>query len=353
MAPPGNTLHTSSIIDLVFTNFDEITVDIMQTPRVSDHYILSLDVANFRRHRSVPLLLISRGRNLDYNLINAKLLEARWDFSVRDVNLKYKIICESIMNVLNEIAPKKEIKIFSRFKPWWNERTKEAVKMRDSSYKKYKFNKNDTNHNEHKRYRNNAVRVLREEKIKYFELKIDSCRNNTSEMWNTFKTIFPKNNSKSFIKEIEFDNEIVRDMNILPNKLNNFYVKSIEDIISKVGQTNQYASDWSSEPNAVHLFLEFILLDKTTLKEIVFSFKNKNSPDELDIGLIKSIYNGIEDPLLNLINSSLEQVIVPADLKLSTILPIQKKKICVKASNFRLINMLPSIEKILERHVYK
>ena len=58
------------------------------------------------------------------------------------------------------------------------------------------------------------------------------------------------------------------------------------------------------------------------LKNIIFSLENKNSPDEINVKLLKNIYPTIEKPLINLINSSLEQGIFPDVLKMSTIIPI-------------------------------
>ena len=56
--------------------------------------------------------------------------------------------------------------------------------------------------------------------------------------------------------------------------------------------------------------------------------------------------------MINLLNSSLEQGIFPDVLKMSTVIPIQKKENAVNASDLRPINTLPIIEKILEKVVY-
>ena len=94
------------------------------------------------------------------------------------------------------------------------------------------------------------------------------------------------------------------------------------------------------------------MIDESILKNIIFSLEKKNSPDEINDKLLKNIYPTIEKPLINLINSSLEQGIFPDVLKMSTVIRIQKKENAVNASDLRPINNLPIIEKILKKVVY-
>ena len=97
----------------------------------------------------------------------------------------------------------------------------------------------------------------------------------------------------------------------------------------------------------------FRMVDFDELKEFVFSLPNKGSPDDVSSEFIKNTFENIKEPLLNLINSSIETGKVPTLLKVSTIIPIEKTKGAVKADDFRPVNMLSTTEKILEKVVNK
>ena len=207
------------------------------------------------------------------------------------------------------------------------------------SYKKYK------------EARNCVVSVIRQEKRRYFQEKVDESKNDSSKMWDALKLILDSNKNFQKIKEIHFNDDIVNSESKLPSRLNAYYISSIEEIITGINYININANV-NKELAGVSTLSCFTMIDESILKNIIFSLENKNSPDEINDKLLKNIYPTIEKPLINLINSSLEQGIFPDVLKMSTVIPIQKKENAVNASDLRPINTLPIIEKILEKVVY-
>ena len=91
-----------------------------------------------------------------------------WNYHIRDVDLKCRILLETIKQIFDSVAPVKEIKILPRFKPWWNKRVKEAARMRDESYRKCVILKTDVSYKKYKEARNCVVSVIRQEKRRYF-----------------------------------------------------------------------------------------------------------------------------------------------------------------------------------------
>ena len=110
-------------------------------------------------------------------------------------------------------------------------------------------------------------------------------------------------------------------------------------------------NDWIDE-DSYGAFVDFKLMDTNGLKNIIFSLSNKGSPDDIDVCFVRECFDSIANPLLHIINSSILEGIVPNNLKISTVIPIQKIKGTNKCEEFRPINMLPIIEKILETTVY-
>lgn len=142
---------------------------------------------------------------------------------------------------------------------------------------------------------------------------------------------------------------LYKDPIVLSDKFNEFYISSIDDIVSSIPD-NDYKFEFT-ELGGVKM-QNFKLLTKSELKVIIWDLANKSSPDEIDMSLYRNHFDVLSDPLINIINSSLETGIVPSSLKVSTIVPIRKVPKTIKAEECRPINMLPAFEKILEKVVY-
>ena len=137
-------------------------------------------------------------------------------------------------------------------------------------------------------------------------------------MWDALKLILDSNKNFQKIKEIHFNDDIVNSESKLPSRLNAYYISSIEEIITGINYININANV-NKELASVFSLSFFTTIEESILKNIIFSLENKNSPDEINDKLLKNIYPTIEKPLINLINSSLEQGIFPDVLKMSTV----------------------------------
>ena len=77
--------------------------------------------------------------------------------------------------------------------------------------------------------------------------------------------------------------------------------------------------------------------------------------DNISNKLLKLLKDEISEPLCDLFNASLEQCVFPSNMKLSEVdlIPLHKGKSCDAPENYRLISLLVTISKVLEKLVYK
>ena len=122
----------------------------------------------------------------------------------------------------------------------------------------------------------------------------------------------------------------------------------MSEIVNGIQKNDRY---YQIEHN-YNRFSTFHLLGKCELKTIIFSLANNSSPDDIGMIFYKDFFDVLADPLLNIINTSLQVGVVPDALKILTIVIIRKVAKIIKAEEFRPINMLAAIEKILEKVVY-
>ena len=163
--------------------------------------------------------------------------------------------------------PKKEVMLHGTDKGWFNEKVLNDIKQRDESYKIHKSTGHQIDWEDYKLKRNKVVDVVRTEKCRFFENKIDFCRGDSKMMWKSLKTIISCKN-REVVSEVIFGTEILNDMNHIVERFNEFYINSVSEIVNGIPKNDRY---YQIEHN-YNRFTNFHLLDKCELKTIIFFF---------------------------------------------------------------------------------
>ena len=335
-----------SIIDLVITNSKNMEVLVLDEPNITDHSIIAIGLPKVNECKT--RFIRSKLSDGDIGPFQAELSEFVTNFNYRsNVNEKYNLFSRNVIKIIDKFMPKKEVMLHGTDKGWFNEKVLNAIKQRDESYKIHKSTGHQIDWEDYKLKRNKVVDVVRTEKCRFFENKIDFCRGDSKMMWKSLKTIISCKN-REVVSEVMFGTEILNDMNHIVERFNEFYINSVSEIVNEIPKNDRY---YQIEHN-YNRFTNFHLLDKCELKTIIFSLANKSSPDDIGMIFYKDFFDVLADPLLNIINTSLQVGVVPDALKISTIVIIRKVAKTIKAEEFRPINMLAAIEKILEKVVY-
>lgn len=331
---------SATLIDHIITN----DFSAREVPRdfrmVSDHEIvgtqLSFEILTGKTQDSYF-------RNLNPETISTlteELVGANWNYTSTDVNILYTDFSNIIQSALNKIAPLRKHK--SRKHPWITIAVKEAQKDRDNAYRKFCLTRRTEDWNDYKILRNRSTTVIRTEKIKYYDQNIDKCKGDSKKMWRTLKVLMGNKKQVTDFEEIDFG----RYNGGIEEKFNDFYADSIEEISESIDKRQ-----WDShviENNPFQL-LHFEPINLSQLKKIVFELKNKSTSDEsLNVKLVKNLFCVVGYALLYIINTSLSSGKVPSELKTSVIIPIPKVSKPTVPAEFRPVNLLPVVDKIIE-----
>ncbi|KAL3277357.1 hypothetical protein HHI36_012707 [Cryptolaemus montrouzieri] len=165
-------------------------------------------------------------------------------------------------------------------------------------------------------------------------------------MWKVLKEVVSTSReefSSSMLGDDEFH---------VAEKLNRFFIDSIDELAGSIpAPLGSFADVHMGGDDCSEVF-EDITLNK--LSNIITQMKNKSSGDELlSVALLKSLFPVIGYPLLNFVNSCLRTAELPTDLKCSIIIPVPKVNAPKGPVDFRPINLLPVLEKVLEIIVYE
>lgn len=338
------TKDSRTIIDLVLTNDVNISAKVLDKPNITDHSIVEIVVKIVKEDKVSTF----RGKIKDLNNFRDRIKNLGVDYRMKDINIKYNNFYNGVIEIFNIFRPMSRAKGRISNK-WWNDEVLNAINERDVNYKKYKLVSSNDNWNLYKHSRNNVVNNIRKAKLMYYEREIDECKGDSKTMWKTLKTLISNKGVES-VDKVQFgQDKIVTDKTEIANEFNKYFIDSINKVVSAIPSTN---SVFEVQQRNEYL-KSFKLLDRKEVYDIVSSMVNKSSPDEVDIGFIKQFWTELEDPIIHIINCSLEGGEVPNLLKVSTIIPLKKVKGTIKENEFRPINMLSAIDKILERIVYQ
>ncbi len=334
------TNSTKSLIDYIITNnFDLVEIKPRLLPKITDHDILTI---NLGTRNSIEEKVFVNSRKLCFEkiqLINQTLLSTNWDYTTDNLNQFYLNLINTASSTVDAIAPiiQKECKK----KAWINNVVKHSQLERDLAYKKFRLTGAEEDWILYKGKRNKLTTCLREEKVKFFERVIDNCKNDSRKMWKTLKTLISGQRKKLKIDSVVFE----KDCGSIEENFNHYYKYSIENIVKSIEDKPRKFS-LNRVASKLDKFEEITYADLTSL---VRKFRNKSTSDSfLKIKLLKDILSGLGTPILHIVNSSLKTGVFPDDLKTSVIVPVEKVTYPKDPKDFRPINLLSTIDKVIE-----
>ena len=335
------TKTSSSLIDYIITNdFNMIEVP-RNFPKLSDHEIIGVNIPFHCKVHKEQTKSIRNINDTAISFIIQELIVKDWNYTSTNVDIIYSAFIKNIQDALDKVAPIKTQLVQKH--PWITTDIKQEQQNRDKAYKKFCITKMEKDWDEYKEKRNKVVSMIRKQKVIYYERNIDNNKNDSQKMWRTLKTLIGSKKECANYNDIDFG----QYSSSVEENFNNFFSDSIAEISNSIEDIEWNMAEPSDEKTK---FTNFEIVNLSELKKNVYGLKNKStSSDEIiSINLLKQLFCVIGYPLLNLVNTSLKTCKFPSALKVSVIVPIPKTSKPQNASEFRPINLLPAIDKVIE-----
>ncbi|KAJ8961535.1 hypothetical protein NQ318_014786 [Aromia moschata] len=281
--PTRTTNISSTLIDYVITNRNDVIADVYDKPNISDHSVIAVNIVmNLDQNETVTTY-----RNFSVNNIQKiiqKLHEIDWNIDSENPNDILNFF-KNIYNIIDNVCPIVTKRSKCKYLPWYDHEVRHTVQLRDKAYTYFKTTQNiEIKHfywQNYKQHRNHVVNLLKIKKRQYYENKIDNNKNNPKKMWRTIKSLVDN-------KSHYFSNN-----NIIFNTDNSLIIATTEN---------------------------FKLLTNEDLNRIILSLDNKmNNNDPYSAGMIKNTITVLGPTLLTLINLSLQTGVVPNKLKINNL----------------------------------
>ena len=111
-----------------------------------------------------------------------------WDvYTCENVEEAVKIMTSKISAILDIMAPLKSIQVRTKYAPWMSESTKQKLKERNVAQKVAVETKDANDWARYKTIRNSVNTILKNEKRKWQQKKLEDLGNDSSSVWKNVK----------------------------------------------------------------------------------------------------------------------------------------------------------------------
>lgn len=341
--PTRITESTSTIIDLVMSNFIvHATVELCD--KISDHNTIKIQSDKWKIEEKDSNFV---NKLINYSGIKLRTKLQTYDWRVvynsEDVETKAELLTDRLFESMQTFIKKVHIKIADN--EWYGDNLKNMRIMRDNAYKLAALSRCQDDWLRYRTVRNNYSAKIRETKKNHIEEKLLEAGGDSKRTWKILKTLL-NGKKECKIERMEFDGQLVEDSAEIASKYNNFVVNSIKDINSSINSDNLNNNvDVTTNYNAR---LSFTCATHAQIIGMLKEMKKKRDLHGVAPRVLLDAWPIIGDIVIDIINESLKKGIFPNVWKISTVVPIPKVDKSVKCTDFRPINMLLTVEKLLE-----
>lgn len=351
-SPTRITEHSSTLIDLIFSNSRSITKSGSAYFGLSDHNLIYCIKNCVKPKLSPKFISYRKFKNFDRNKFVNDLLNADWApfFNSTDVNDATKIFNSIVSEISNKHAPISHFRVKGNSCPWLNADLLVAIKERDYLLKVASISKNPDDWVNFKKKRNMVNKLKVNLKCNFYANEVNNARDDPKKLWKKIKELTP-NQTNSKISDMTLDDgSVISDNKMIANHFNQFFVNIGAKLASKFPSTDTVKINVSSPVNTFN----FSPISSHDIQKVLNSLDlNKASGcDGISARILKEGSIALIDKLNFLYNLSLTSGTVPNLWKIKRVTPVYKAEARDEAGNYRPISVASTTMKIFEKLVY-
>ena len=339
-------------LDLVIE--DQTDSIIMQVERgflLSDHFFIHTTISILKPKPKEMTVQFRKMKSIDQKEFceDLKISLRRTEFveDVQDLVAAYNLALLSTLDTHALLKRKRATKV--KKQPWFYDRIKKEIILRHKKEKAYNKEPNEYTLNafyQQRRYVSNVIKTAQK----------DFYVNKLSENKHDFKKVFKIANKLLFQNE-EMPLPPCEDKKTLANQFNSFFMKKIEKIMETLVPTNTHPSNpvyLESEIETTVILPEFMPITLDATKKLILLAAPKSCKvDPIPTSLLRNHIDVLAPVIQKIINISITNGIVPANMKEALIRPLlQKSNLDPQhLKNFRPVSNLSFVSKLVERVV--
>jgi len=337
------TSTSRTLVDHVFSNFDTVVSLTDAKSKITDHetVFINFDENNNLDNKVKVKCWKKYSKEALSGLVRRSL---EFQSVTNDLDQKAAVLTDVLKTSTSQLVSEKFVDL-DNSNSWYTLDLLRLKHKRNNLYIKCNRTNSSSDWHNYSVTRNKYSQLLRKTRSEYIRNKIDQHKDNSKELWKILKNLMKSANHTP--RSITFDGREVQSEQTIADKFNNYFV----DSVSLINQSIELVTEPEEikQPIANNCKLDiFQPVTFAEMKEICFSLEKSAGVDNVGAKVIQDCFDVIGHSLVDLINESLQTGHVPQVWKESLVVPIQKIAGTNKCEEFRPINMLHTLEKILE-----
>lgn len=278
-------------------------------------------------------------------------------YEAKNTNEAFDIFFNTFSLFYNLCFPTVRVKVSNKNKVnlhWLSKGIKVSCKKKRLLYYKLQNKNCEFSRQSYRKYNNSLKKCISSSRKINNAKYISKAQSKCKAVWNVIKkhTVTEPHNTN--ISKITVNNHDYTDPAIMADHFNEFFINTAtnNNFDNGSGQL-RLSSIKNIESNEKSIFLYPI--QQRDLKYIIMSLNNSKASgyDGIRTDILKLSINIILEPLLHIINLSLEEGLFPTILKRSIVKPLYKKKgEKTHMDNYRPVTLIPIFSKIFEKVFY-
>jgi len=331
-----------AVLDKIYTNMSEWYNPPVIVPQIgtSDHRAVLLHPTG-RGVRCEVQEKVSVVRSRDSNgrtLLAHALMNFNWTplYRLSSCEEMVKFFYSAVLSLLNQHLPLRQRSQNLNDKPWVTEEFRRVVRRRQYAWTHRRMV-------EYRRYRNQALRLAKTLRKRFYNAKVKHLRQSDSRNWWRQMKRFTGQSKASELSGLA--NSIADgDVSALADMIN-VSLKRVSDDLQPLSEDNEMRS--------IVIPDEYIILPQTVLAKLErIKIYKAPGPDELPNWLLRDYAPWLCEPVCAIFNASVREGIVPPVWKKANVLPLPKVHPPTSIdSDIRPISLTPTLSKILESFV--
>jgi Reverse transcriptase (RNA-dependent DNA polymerase) len=336
--PNKKNLNASSIIDHVIINNNNVSYNIDRNEKISDHYIIKIKYNSSNFMQSAPKIckMIKKYKK---QIFLQKMCER-----VNHTNNNMEKLYDDLKIVMQSFVVDVDTSKSKRHK--YNEKIAELKKNRCNAYNEFLVSNEASDLQKYDELNIKYKKAIKHQKIAEMQENLSKFRNDPKRLWNTLKSLYKP--SLKDIKAINFNGIEIDNPEILRNSLNNFFTDSVKKLVAGIEKSMK--SDYNDKIMKPNEEFNLVTIDKDQLVKYVELIKMKHFDDfvygENIVDLIS--HEPLAEILLRAINDLIINSVMPEPLKISIISPIPKVDNPQTPEDYRPVNNLCCLDKLIE-----
>ena len=356
--PTRCTTHSATILDNIYSNHISPTSESIQGilyTDISDHFPVFFIDTNTKGkpvNRSITKRTFTKEANDSFL---HKIQSTDWSpvIESNDAQTSMSLFHSSYKKSFDECFPMRTIKFgYKNRKSWLSDGVKKAIAHKNKLY--FRFRKSPTLENQtiYKAYRNKLNSLIRRLDIEHYKNLIEMNKNNIRKSWQVIKEIINKNRTSKQQTAFKVNDRLTEDKQKIANGFNKFFVEIGPTLEKKCPPSPESPITWMKDRSNNSFFV--VPTNETEVYNIIKSLKDCSTGwDGINLSSLSLAWPSISNVIVHVMNLSLEQGVVPLELKIAKVIPLFKADDPEKFSNYRPVSILPIFSKILEKLMYK